>query len=177
MRSNRSLKFSTPTAFMAQEKNIIDTAYPGDIIGLHDTGNLQIGDTLSEGELIHFKGIPTFSPEIFRMVINEDPLKSKQLTKGLEHLCEEGVAQFFTKLNDTRRIVGVVGPLQFEIIQYRLKHEYGAQCRFEPLSYSRAVWIESDDPKKLSDFIDKVSHHIAKDSHNHFVYLAETQGV
>ena len=175
VRLNKPLKFSTPTAFMAQEKNIIETAYPGDIIGLHDTGNLQIGDTLTEGEKLNFQGIPHFSPELFKYVINQDPLKSKQLNKGLEHLCEEGVAQLFTRAQDSRKIVGVVGALQFEVIQYRLEHEYHASCRFETLNFTKAVWINSDNDNTLQAFIKENQTSIAKDQSEKWVYLAETQ--
>ena len=173
VRSKKSLKFSTPTAFMAQEKSIVDKAYPGDIIGLHDTGNLKIGDTLTEGKSITFTGIPHFSPEIFKYVVNEDPMKAKQLNTGLTHLCEEGVAQLFTRVKDSRKIVGVVGVLQFEVITYRLEHEYKAKCRFETLNFIKAVWIEGD-KKDLDDFTNKVPNQIAYDQDEKLVYLAET---
>mgnify|MGYP000503877444 CR=1 FL=1 len=175
VRLNKALKFSNPTAFMAQEKSIVEKAYPGDILGLHDTGNLRIGDTLSDSEHLQFKGIPCFSPEIFRYVINEDPLKAKQLDKGLQHLCEEGVAQLFVRELDSRKIIGVVGPLQFEVIQYRLQHEYLAKCRFEPLSFTKAVWLNCDDDTILQEFVSKVKNQIARDKEGKFVYLAETQ--
>ena len=136
-RTKKQLKFSTPPAFMAQEKSIVDKAYPGDIIGLHDTGNLKIGDTLTDGTSMTFTGIPHFSPEIFKYVVNEDPMKAKQLNTGLQHLCEEGVAQLFTRIKDSRKIVGVVGILQFEVITYRLEHEYKAKCRFETPTLSK----------------------------------------
>ncbi|RAP31753.1 peptide chain release factor 3 [Candidatus Marinamargulisbacteria bacterium SCGC AG-343-D04] len=175
VRLNKGLKFSNPTAFMAQEKSIVDTAYPGDIIGLHDTGNLRIGDTLTEGECISFIGIPHFSPEIFNFIINLDPLKSKQLNKGLEHLCEEGVAQLFTRSSDSKKIIGVVGSLQFEVIEYRLKNEYNASCRFENLNFSKAVWVQSKSPTDLDTFIKKNPNNIAYDQKENPVYLAETQ--
>ena len=174
-RSKKTLKFNAPTAFMAQEKNIIDTAYPGDIIGLHDTGNLKIGDTLTDGESLHFTGIPSFSPEIFKIVINEDPLKTKQLNKGLEQLCEEGVAQLFTKLTDSRKIVGTVGVLQFDVIQYRLDNEYNAKCRFTQLDYIRACWLSSEDDDILKKFINERKSQIGTDINGTYVYLAETQ--
>lgn len=118
-RLDKQLKFSNPTAFMAQEKTIIEAAYPGDIVGLYDTGNFKIGDTLTQGEKLNFKGIPSFSPELFRYVINADPMKSKQLAKGLEQLTDEGVAQLFTKMSNASKILGTVGALQFEVIQDR----------------------------------------------------------
>lgn len=175
VRTGKQIRCSNPTAFMAQDKSVIDFAYPGDIIGLHDTGNLKIGDTLTEGETMTFKGIPSFSPEIFRRVINLNPLKTKQLQKGLEQLSEEGVAQFFTRHNTTERIVGTVGALQFEVIQYRLDHEYGAQCRFDPVDYIRACWLEAEDPKVLDAFVRTRANQIARDKDGRFVYLAETR--
>ncbi len=175
IRLNKTFKFSTPTAFMAQEKSIVDKAFPGDIIGLHDTGNLKIGDTLTESSRFSFKGIPNFSPEIFKFVINQDPLKSKQLQKGLTHLCEEGVAQLFTRTLDSKKIVGVVGVLQFEVIDYRLQHEYNANCRFDTLNFTKAVWLSAKTPDILQDFIQKNKSQIATDQDEKYVYLAETQ--
>jgi peptide chain release factor 3 len=174
VKSGKTLKFSSPTAFMAQDKEIIDSAYPGDIIGLHDTGNLKIGDTLTEGKLFQYKGIPSFSPEIFKTCVNLDPLKTKQLNKGLEQLCEEGVAQLFNKLNDTRKIIGVVGQLQFEVIQYRLEFEYGAKCRFDSLNFQKACWIEADEAT-LKDFTRTRQHQMATDANGKTVFLTETQ--
>ena len=171
-RLKKTVKYSSPTAFMAQEKSIVEAAYPGDIIGLHDTGNLKIGDTLTEGESYSFKGIPSFSPEIFQYVINEDPLKSKQLNKGLEHLCEEGVTQMFTRPIDSRKIIGVVGMLQFEVIQYRLKNEYNASCRFESLSFTKAVWITAQEKNILDNYIGLNKNSIATDNDGNYVYLA-----
>jgi peptide chain release factor 3 len=173
--SGKQVKFANPTAFMAQDKEIIETAYPGDIIGLHDTGNLKIGDTLTEGEALHFKGIPSFSPEIFRVCVNLNPLKTKQLNKGLEQLCEEGVAQLFTRTMDGQKIIGVVGQLQFEVIQYRLDNEYGAQCRFDPLNFIKACWITSENESDLSSFSKSRSRQIAQDKDGNTVFLAETQ--
>jgi peptide chain release factor 3 len=143
----KNLKFSSPTAFMAEKKSIVDKAYPGDIIGLHDTGNFKIGDTLTEGEALNFKGIPSFSPEFFRYVENDDPLKFKQLAKGLDHLMDEGVAQLFVNQANGRKVIGTVGPLQFDVIQFRLKHEYGASCRYESFSFIKpAGWKVSARP-------------------------------
>jgi len=173
-RENREVKFSNPTAFMAQEKNIVETAYPGDIIGLYDTGIFKIADTLTEGEKIIFKGIPRFSPELFRYVVNTDPMKTKQLNKGLEQLTDEGVAQLFTKKTDGRKILGTVGALQFEVIQHRLKSEYNASCTFDQVSLHKACWINSKDKKKLQSFIDDKLQHIAVDKDNKPVFLAES---
>ncbi|HJN05398.1 MAG TPA: peptide chain release factor 3, partial [Bacteroidales bacterium] len=131
VRLNRKLKFSSPTAFMAQKKSIVDEMYPGDIVGLHDTGNFKIGDTITEVENLNFKGMPSFSPELFKYVENANPMKAKQLAKGIDQLMDEGVAQLFTGKHTGRKIIGTVGALQFEVIQYRLEHEYGAKCRYE----------------------------------------------
>ena len=175
VRLGKQMRFSNPTAFMAQDKSVIDFAYPGDIIGLHDTGNFKIGDCLSEGEKIQYKGIPSFSPEMFKICVNLNPMKTKQLQKGLSQLCEEGVAQFFVKPHDSRTIVGTVGALQFEVIQYRLEHEYGALCRFDALSFAKACWVTSTDAGKLEEFARFHSQQMAKDAQDNWVYLAETK--
>jgi len=171
----KSLKFSNATAFMAQDKEIINEAFPGDIVGLFDTGNLKIGDTLSEKDLGMYKGIPSFSPEIFKGVINLDAMKSKQLDKGLRQLMDEGVAQLFTYELGSKRVVGTVGALQFEVIKYRLEHEYGAKCDFSQQKIYKACWIESDDKKKLKEFIDSKYRHIAKDKDGKLVFMAESK--
>lgn len=173
-REKKQLRFSNPTAFMAQDKSVIDEAFPGDIIGLYDSGNFKIGDTLTEGVVMQFKGIPSFSPELFRYVVNQDPMKTKQLQKGLEQLTDEGVAQLFTKRVDGRKILGTVGALQFEVIQHRLKSEYNASCGYEPISLYKALWISCDDYKKLDAFISDKSQHIAYDKEGKPVFLAES---
>ena len=159
---------------MAQEKNIIDVAYPGDIIGLHDTGNFQIGDTITSQGNFYYTGIPNFSPEIFKIVVNKDPMKSKQLHKGLTHLSEEGVVQLFYREYDNQHILGVVGPLQFEVIQYRLAEEYGATCAFNPLNFKKATWIHCDDSKVLKSFVELRRTQVAYDKDKRWVYLSET---
>lgn len=174
VRLNRTMKFSSPTAFMASKKSIIEEAYPGDIIGLHDTGNFKIGDTLTEGEILNFKGIPTFSPELFKYVINTDPMKSKQLAKGLEQLTDEGVAQLFTGELTNRKIIGTVGALQFEVIQYRLLHEYGASCRFDPIKLYKTCWIRSDNKKALDDFKSRKYKNMALDKDGRDLFLADS---
>jgi peptide chain release factor 3 len=171
------MKFSNPTAFMASKKEVVDDAFPGDIVGLYDSGNFKIGDTLTEGEILHFKGIPSFSPEQFRYVNNTDPLKSKQLQKGLDQLMEEGVAQMFTRDTDGRRIIGTVGALQFEVIQYRLKHEYGASCDYEPVNLYKACWISSKDAAAMADFRSKRRRDLATDIDGNLVFLAESAWV
>ncbi len=174
IRQDRMLKFSSPTAFMAQKKEILDEAFAGDIVGLPDNGNFKIGDTLTAGEILHFKGLPSFSPEMFKYIENADPMKSKQLQKGIEQLMDEGVAQLFTNQFNGRKIVGTVGQLQFEVIQYRLLHEYGAQCRWEPINLYKACWIESHDAAQLEEFRKRKFQYIAKDKEGRDVFLAES---
>ncbi len=175
IRLNKSVRISSPTAFMASQKEIVEEAYPGDIIGVPDTGNFIIGDTVTDGEDIHFKGLPSFSPELFRYVENADPMKTKQLNKGLDHLMDEGVAQLFISRFNGRKIVGTVGQLQFEVIQYRLEHEYNAKCRFEPLSMYKACWIESDNTKSLEEFKKRKHQKMAKDKLGRDVFMADSQ--
>lgn len=174
IRLEREFKFPNPTMFMASRKTLLEEAYPGDVVGLYDSGNFKIGDTLTEGEILHFKGIPSFSPEQFRYVENADPLKQKQFAKGLDQLMDEGVAQMFTRQSDGRRIIGTVGQLQFEVIQHRLESEYGAKCRYEPVNLHKACWVTSDDPKALQEFLDRRKRDIAKDKDDNLVFLAET---
>lgn len=174
VRSGKQMKFSSPTAFMAEKKSIVDFAYPGDIVGLHDTGNFKIGDTFTEGEKLKFTGIPSFSPEMFRYIDNADPLKFKQLSKGIDQLMDEGVAQLFTSRLNGRKIIGTVGALQFEVIQYRLEHEYGALCRYEPVHIYKACWIESDNHAQLEDFMKRKHTNMATDKHGNNVYLADS---
>lgn len=174
IRSNKTMKFAAPTAFMAQKKNIVDEAFPGDIIGIPDTGNFKIGDTLTSGEELHFKGLPSFSPEMFKYIENTDPMKSKQLEKGIQQLMDEGVAQLFVNQFNGRKIIGTVGQLQFEVIQYRLLHEYGAQCRWEPISLYKACWIESDDAEALSAFKKRKHQFMAVDRDGRDVFMADS---
>ncbi|HIF15364.1 MAG TPA: peptide chain release factor 3, partial [Bacteroidetes bacterium] len=174
IRSNKNLKFSSPTSFMAEKKEIIDVAYPGDIVGLHDTGNFKIGDSLTSGEVLHFKGIPSFSPELFRYIENADPLKFKQLAKGIEQLMDEGVAQLFTSTLNNRKIIGTVGALQFEVIQYRLEHEYGAKCRYEPIRLHKACWLETNNEDILKTFIKRKFKYMALDKDKRHVYLSDS---
>ena len=174
IRLNKKFKFPNPTSFMAQDKSVIDEAFPGDVIGLYDTGNFKIGDTLTEGERFMYKGIPSFSPEIFQELENLDPLKSKQLEKGIRQLTDEGVAQMFVQQPGNRKIVGTVGQLQFEVIAHRLEHEYGAACRFVPRNYHKACWITTDNDEKLKQFLNAKTGNIAKDKDDNYVFLAET---
>lgn len=170
----KNLKFSSPTAFMADKKSIIDEAYPGDIIGIPDSGNFKIGDTLTEGEKLKYKGLPSFSPELFKYIENADPMKSKQLVKGIDQLMDEGVAQLFVNQFNGRKIIGTVGALQFEVIQYRLLHEYGASCRYEPIQLYKACWMKSNDPEELKEFKKRKSQYMAKDKFDRDVFLADS---
>jgi peptide chain release factor 3 len=175
VRLNKDVRFSNPYTFMARDKDIIEEAFPGDVVGLFDTGNFKIGDTLTEGEGFYFTGIPSFSPEIFKEVINKDPMKSKQLEKGLLQLTDEGVAQLFTQFGGNKKIIGCVGELQFEVIQYRLLHEYGASLQFNSLPFYKACWIRSKDQKKMEDFTRFKHPNIAEDKDGHLVYLAQSE--
>ncbi len=177
VRHDKMMRFAAPTAFMAQKKSIVDEAYPGDIVGIPDTGNFKIGDTLTGGEQLHFKGLPSFSPEMFKYIENADPMKQKQLDKGISQLMDEGVAQIFTNQFNGRKIIGTVGQLQFEVIQYRLLHEYGAQCRWEPISLYKACWVESDDEEALAAFKKRKQHFMAKDKEGRDVFLADSNYV
>ena len=177
VRNGKKVKFSSPNAFFAEKKEIVDESFPGDIVGLHDTGNFKIGDTLTEGEQLNFRGIPSFSPEHFRYVNNADPMKSKQLYKGLDQLMDEGVAQLFILEMNGRRIIGTVGALQFEVIQYRLEHEYGAKCTYENLSVHKACWVEATDAKneEFKEFKRVKQRYLAKDKQGQLVFLADSE--
>ena len=176
VRSNKKFKFSSPNAFFAEKKEIVDESFPGDIVGVHDSGNFKIGDSFSEGEKIIFKGIPSFSPEHFRYINNLDPMKSKQLAKGIDQLMDEGVAQLFILEMNGRKIIGTVGALQFEVIQYRLKHEYGAKCSYENLNIHKACWIETESNKSVEflDFKKLKYKFLAKDKSGELVFLADS---
>ena len=174
VRNDKTVRFSSPTQFMAQRKSTIEEAYPGDIVGLPDNGIFKIGDTLTEGEEIHFKGLPSFSPEMFKYIENEDPMKSKQLNKGIEQLMDEGVAQLFINQFNQRKIIGTVGQLQFEVIQYRLENEYNAKCRWEPVRLYKACWIEADNQEELENFKKRKYQYMAKDRQGRDVFLADS---
>lgn len=177
VRSGKNMRFAAPTAFMAQKKSIVDDAFPGDIVGIPDTGNFKIGDTLTEGENLHYKGLPSFSPEMFKYIENTDPMKAKQLDKGIQQLMDEGVAQLFVNQFNGRKIIGTVGQLQFEVIQYRLLHEYGATVRWEPISLYKACWIESNDSDALQAFKKRKHQFMATDREGRDVFLADSNYV
>ncbi|HLV62028.1 peptide chain release factor 3 [Galbibacter sp.] len=176
VRHQKKLKFASPNAFFAEKKEIVDVSYAGDIVGLHDTGNFKIGDTLTEGEPLNFKGIPSFSPEHFRYINNADPMKSKQLEKGITQLMDEGVAQLFTLQLNNRKIIGTVGALQYEVIQYRLEHEYGAKCSYENFPVHKACWVEADDPnnEEFAEFKRVKQKFLAHDKQGQLVFLADS---
>ena len=174
VRLKRELKFPNPASFMAQDKTTIDEAYPGDVIGLYDVGNFKIGDTLTEGQQFMYKGIPTFSPEIFKELILIDPFKSKQLDKGIRQLTDEGLAQVFIQNFGSRKVVGTVGDLQFDVLEYRLLNEYGAACNFRPLNFYKACWVVYQNDDDISELLRIRSHHLFQDKHGNLVYLAES---
>lgn len=174
VRNGKTIRFSSPTQFMAQRKSTIDEAWAGDIVGLPDNGVFKIGDTLTEGEKIHFRGLPSFSPELFKYIENDDPMKAKQLEKGINQLMDEGVAQLFVNQFNGRKIIGTVGQLQFEVIQYRLENEYNAKCRWEPVHLYKACWIESEDEAELENFKKRKYQYMAKDREGRDVFLADS---
>jgi peptide chain release factor 3 len=174
-RLEKKLRFSSPASFMANSKSIVEEAFPGDVVGLYDSGNFKIGDTMTEGELIHFKGVPSFSPEILREVVNQDPMKTKQLDKGVRQMTDEGVAQLFLQQPGNRKIIGTVGELQYEVIKFRLEHEYGAKCSFSSLPYVKACWITTDNKKELDAFINRKQSAIAYDKEDNPVFFAESE--
>jgi len=175
VRLDKEVRFSNPYSFLARSKDVIEDAYAGDVVGLFDTGNFKIGDTLTEGEKFYFTGIPTFSPEIFKELVNKDPLKTKQLEKGITQLTDEGVAQLFTQFGGNKKIIGCVGDLQFEVIQYRLLQEYGAACEFRTLPFYKACWLTSKDQNKLHDFLRFKQQNAAMDKDESPVYLAQSE--
>ena len=174
-RLEKKMRFSSPTSFMANSKSIVDEAFPGDVVGLYDSGNFKIGDTLTEGEPLHFKGVPSFSPEILREVVNLDPMKTKQLEKGVWQMTDEGVAQLFLQQPGNRKIIGTVGELQYEVIKFRLEHEYGARCNFSPLPFIKACWLTTDNKTELDTFIRRKPGAIAYDKENNPVFFAESE--
>jgi len=174
VRLGKKMKFSNPYSFMAQSKEIVEEAFPGDVIGLYDTGGFKIGDTLTQGGKFMFKGMPSFSPELFREVVNTDPMKTKQLEKGLKQLSDEGVAQLFTQQPGNKKILGTVGELQFEVIQYRLKHEYGASCDFRGLPYHKATWLTTTNQSQLDTFIRIKARNCVQDKDENWVFMADS---
>ncbi|EKD42098.1 MAG: hypothetical protein ACD_73C00332G0001 [uncultured bacterium] len=163
VREDREFKINNAIQFLSHERKNIDQAYAGDIIGIRDRNNLMIGDTITQGESLKFTGIPQFSPDLFCRVDLRNPIKSKQLHKGLEQLAEEGTSQIFRRKNNTESILGVVGQLQFEVVKFRLLNEYGADALFEPLNYGVSRWFYAKDKKDLTAFHDYYESHIVYD--------------
>lgn len=175
LRLDRELKIPDAMTFMASDRGHVEEAFPGDIIGIHNHGTLRIGDTLSEGEVIQYTGIPNFAPELFRRAQLKDPLKMKQLLKGLIQLCEEGATQLYRPLDNNDLILGAVGILQFDVAAERLKTEYNVDCQFESVNVSTARWVNCDDKKKWDEFVKKNSANLARDHHEELVYIASTR--
>jgi len=175
VRLGKETKLANALTFMASDREIVDTAYPGDVIGLHNHGTISIGDTFSAGEALSFTGIPNFAPELFRRARLRDPLKLKQLQKGLAQLSEEGATQFFRPLMSNDLILGAVGTLQFDVVAYRLKDEYGVEASFEPVAVTTARWVHCADAKKLEDFREKNAMNLALDGADQLVYIAPTR--
>lgn len=174
-RTQKEVRVGDAMTFFAQDREHADTAYAGDIIGLHNHGTISIGDTFSEGEALEFVGIPNFAPELFRRARLADPLKAKALNKGLDQLCEEGATQVFRPLASNDVILGAIGPLQFDVVSHRLKHEYRVECGFESVSVATARWVQCDDPKMLEEFRRKAADNLALDHKEALVYVAPTR--
>ena len=160
---------------MAADRSQAEEAYAGDIIGLHNHGTINIGDSFSEGETLHFTGIPNFAPEMFRRAVLKDPLRMKALSKGLDQLCEEGATQLFRPLRNNDLILGAVGQLQFEVVAFRLQDEYGVQCVFETIPVYTARWVTAQDPRKLEEFRTRAHDQLALDHGDALVYLAPSR--
>ncbi len=175
VRLGREVKIPDAVTFMASDRDRTDAAYPGDIIGLHNHGTMRIGDTLTQGEDLVFTGIPNFAPELFRRAVLKDPLRNKQLLKGLGQLCEEGATQLFRPRARNELILGAVGVLQFDVAAHRLKHEYGVEAIFEPIRVNTAYWVSCDDAKRFSEFQNKCHDNLAEDHGGDLVYIAPTR--
>ncbi|MBU2492434.1 MAG: peptide chain release factor 3 [Bacteroidetes bacterium] len=175
VRLDRQLKFANPASFMAQSKSLLEEAFPGDVIGLYDSGIFNIGDTLTEGESFMFKGIPRFSPEVFRIVRNTDPFKSKQLEKGIQYLTDEGLAQLFVQNFGNKKVVGVVGELQFDVLKYRLLHEYGASVEFSPMASYKAFWLKYNNKSDIDELTKLRFNSLYNDKNDNLVFIAESE--
>lgn len=175
VRLGKDVRIADAVTFKAGERVLVEEAVAGDIIGLHNHGTIQIGDTFTVGEDLRFTGIPHFAPELFRRIRLKDPMKMKALQKGLQQLSEEGSTQVFSPLNSTDLIVGAVGQLQFDVVAYRLKDEYKVEAVYEPISIYTARWIEADDPRKLEEFRKKAAEHLSEDGGGYLTYLAPTR--
>jgi peptide chain release factor 3 len=150
VRLNKEIRVADALTFLAADRSQAEEAFAGDIIGLHNHGTINIGDTFSEGENLTFTGVPNFAPELFRRAVLKDPLRMKALQKGLSQLCEEGATQLFKPLRNNDLILGAIGQLQFEVVAFRLQDEYGVQCVFEPINVAVARWVRLSDEKRLA---------------------------
>ena len=175
VRLGRDVQISNAITFLARDRETVEAAYAGDIIGLHNHGTIRIGDSFSQGENLKFTGIPNFAPELFRRVILRDPLRMKALQKGLDQLSEEGATQVFRPLINNDLILGAVGVLQFDVVAYRLKDEYNTECSYDPINVTTARWIVCEDAKMLEDFRKKNEPNLAIDSHGSLTYLAPSR--
>ena len=175
VRLGRDIRVANALTFLASDREQVEAAWAGDIIGLHNYGTIRIGDTFSEGEKLQFTGIPNFAPELFRRAVLRDPLRMKALQKGLLELCEEGASQLFRPLRNNDLIVAAVGVLQFDVVAFRLRHEYGVECSFEPVNVATARWVSCDDRKTLERFRAREHDHLALDAGNCLAYLAPTR--
>jgi peptide chain release factor 3 len=174
-RLGKEIRVADALTFLAADRSQAEEAYAGDIIGLHNHGTINIGDTFSEGERLTFTGVPNFAPEIFRRAVLKDPLRMKALQKGLSQLCEEGATQLLKPLRNNDLILGAIGQLQFEVVAFRLQDEYGVQCVFEPINVVAARWVRAEDEKRLAEFRDKAYDNLALDHAGGLVYLAPTR--
>lgn len=175
VRSGKEMKIAEAITFMAADRQHADTAYAGDIIGMHNHGTINIGDSFSEGEQLRFAGIPNFAPELFRRAVLKDPLRLKALQKGLAQLCEEGATQLFKPMRNNDLILGAVGQLQFEVVAHRLLDEYKVECQFEAVNVATARWVECEDDKMLAEFERKAFDNLAVDHGDRLVYIAPTR--
>jgi peptide chain release factor 3 len=175
VRLRKEIRIADALTFLAADRSQADEAYAGDIIGLHNHGTINIGDTFSEGEVLNFTGVPNFAPELFRRAVLKDPLRMKALQKGLSQLCEEGATQLFKPLRNNDLILGAIGQLQFEVVAFRLLDEYGVQCVFEPINVAVARWVRVADEKRLAEFREKAHDNLAMDHAGQLVYLAPTR--
>jgi peptide chain release factor 3 len=175
VRLGRDVRIADALTFMAADRERAEEAWAGDILGLHNHGTINIGDTFTEGEELTFTGIPNFAPELFRRAVLGDPLRAKALHKGLDQLCEEGATQLFRPLRNNDVILGAVGILQFDVVAWRLKEEYGVECRFEPINVATARWVYCDDPKRFDEFRNKAAEHLAIDHAEALVYVAPSR--
>jgi peptide chain release factor 3 len=172
VRLGRDVQVANAASFMAQDRERVEEAYAGDILGLHNHGTIRIGDTFTEGERLRFSGVPNFAPELFRRVLLRDPLRMKALQKGLDQLSEEGATQVFRPLSGNELILGAVGSLQFDVVAYRLRHEYGVESKYDPVDVRTARWVECADPRRLDEFRRRNDARLALDSAGSLTYLA-----